>query len=41
MIWAKLSEFSTQALILVLASHNYDEDDYLRDYSQYKALVNA
>ena len=41
MIWAKLSQFSTQALILVLASHNYDEDDYLRDYSQFKALVNA
>ena len=41
MIWAKLSQFSTQALILVLASHNYDEDDYLRDYSQFKALINA
>lgn len=41
MIWAKLVQFSTSALILVLASHNYDEDDYLRNYSQFKALVNA
>ena len=41
MIWTKLSEFSPDALILVLASHDYDENDYLRDYLEFKASVNG
>jgi len=35
-IWRELFEFSTGAICLVLASHKYDESDYLREYQNYK-----
>lgn len=31
-LWRKLDNFSSGAICLVLASHNYNENDYLRDY---------
>ena len=31
-IWRTLDDFSSGAVCLVLASHAYDEDDYIRDY---------
>ena len=31
-IWRELSNFSSGAICLVLASHKYDENDYIRDY---------
>jgi len=34
-IWRELLEFSSGAICLVLASHKYDENDYLREYSDY------
>jgi hypothetical protein len=34
-IWRELSNFSSGAVCLVLASHKYDESDYIRDYSQF------
>ena len=34
-IWAHEQEFTTGALCLVLASHPYSEDDYIRDYDKY------
>ena len=34
-IWAHEQEFTTGALCLVLASHPYREDDYIRDYEEY------
>ena len=34
-IWRELSNFSSGAVCLVLASHKYDEPDYIRDYSQF------
>lgn len=34
-IWAAEQNFSSGAICLVLASHNYDEADYLRDYPEY------
>jgi len=34
-IWRKLYEFSSGAVCLVLASHKYDESDYIRDYDQF------
>lgn len=34
-IWRELSNFSSGAICLVLASHKYDENDYIRDYSQF------
>jgi len=34
-IWAAELGFSSGAICLVLASHKYCEDDYIRDYKQY------
>jgi hypothetical protein len=40
-IWAAEKSFSSGAICLVLASHRYEESDYIRDYSsflQYKGI---
>jgi hypothetical protein len=34
-IWRELFEFSSGAICLVLASHKYDENDYIRNYDQF------
>lgn len=39
-IWAAEQGFSSGAICLVLASHKYDETDYIRDYTQYKKYRN-
>ena len=41
-IWRTLDDFSTGAVCLVLASHGYDEADYIRDYDEfikYKKII--
>ena len=38
-IWASEVNFSSGSICLVLASHSYDEDDYIRDYSDYLNFV--
>lgn len=41
-IWRELMEFSSGAICLVLASENYDENDYLRNYQEFKKFkINA
>ena len=35
-IWAHELNFSSGAICLVLASEKYNEEDYIRNYSQYK-----
>ena len=35
-IWRELDDFSSGSVCLVLASNNYDESDYIRDYSDFK-----
>lgn len=39
-IWAAEKGFSSGAICLVLASHKYDENDYLREYNKYLDLKN-
>ena len=34
-IWRELEDFSSGSVCLVLASHPYDEADYIRDYDDY------
>ena len=34
-IWRELSNFSSGAICLVLASHKYDEKDYIREYEEF------
>lgn len=36
-IWREIKEFSSGSICLVLASEVYDEKDYIRDYTKYKA----
>jgi WxcM-like, C-terminal len=37
-IWTKMENFSTNSLAVVLASTFYSEDDYIRDYDNFKLL---
>jgi oxalate decarboxylase/phosphoglucose isomerase-like protein (cupin superfamily) len=39
MIWASEVNFSSGSICLVLASHNYDGSDYIRDYEEFKSLI--
>lgn len=36
-VWREMNNFSTNSLALVLASKQYDENDYIRDYQQFKS----
>lgn len=38
-IWRTLDNFSSGAICLVLASEKYDEDDYVREYDDFKKLT--
>jgi dTDP-4-dehydrorhamnose 3,5-epimerase-like enzyme len=38
-IWHSMEEFSPGTLLLVLASHFYDEKDYLRNYQEFKKYL--
>lgn len=35
MIWREMSDFSPDCILLVLASANYDEADYIRSYAEF------
>jgi hypothetical protein len=37
-IWRDISNFSSGAICLVLASEHYDENDYIRDYDEFLKL---
>lgn len=37
--WRELSNFSTNAVAVVLSSTHYDESDYIFDYNEYFSLI--
>lgn len=39
MIWRELANFSSGSVCMVLASEYYDEEDYYRDYDDFKEAV--
>ncbi len=39
-IWRDLIDFSSGSVCLVLASHEYDETDYIRDYNEFLNFKN-
>lgn len=39
MIWREMCSFSPDCVLLVLASDHYYEADYIRDYNEFKRLV--
>jgi oxalate decarboxylase/phosphoglucose isomerase-like protein (cupin superfamily) len=38
MIWRKIENFSTNSLALIIASTEYDKQDYIRDFEVFKKL---
>ena len=41
MVWKEMSQFSADSVLLVLSSHVYDQNEYIRDYAEFRAAVNA
>jgi hypothetical protein len=41
MTWAVQYKYTPDAVLLVLASHAYDPDDYIRTYSDFLAEVDG
>ena len=39
MIWKEMYDFSSDSVLLVLASTHYDAEEYIRDFEQYMAEV--
>ena len=40
LIWRELCEFSSDCVLLVVASELFEESDYIRSYKDFKELVN-
>ncbi|KXB38550.1 WxcM-like protein [Bacteroidales bacterium KA00344] len=40
-VWRTLEDFSSGAVCLVLAELPFDEEDYIRDYDEYRNYVNS
>ncbi|ARN77631.1 hypothetical protein BST97_06280 [Nonlabens spongiae] len=41
MIWRELTDFSSGAVCLVLASHEFEEEDYIREKEEFEKIVQA
>lgn len=39
-VWREMYDFSDDCVLLVLADSFYDEDDYIRNYDEFKKMVN-
>jgi len=39
LVWREMSYFSSDCVLLVIASEHYDESDYIRDYEKFKNLA--
>lgn len=39
MTWREMHDFTSDSVLLVLASAGYDEADYIRDYAEFQRLV--
>lgn len=39
--WREMHDFSSDCVLLVLASQHYDETDYIRDYDEFLKVVNS
>jgi hypothetical protein len=41
MYWRRMENFSTNSLALIVSDKNYDENDYIRDFDEFKATKNG
>lgn len=39
MVWKEMYDFSKNSLLLVLASENYDAEEYIRNYDEFQKIV--
>ena len=39
MVWREMSDFSADCILLALADQLYDENDYIRDYKEYRRVA--
>jgi len=39
LIWREMKDFSSDCVLVVLASEHYDENDYIRDYNTFLKMV--
>lgn len=39
MVWHEMFDFSEDCMLMVFASEHYDENDYIRDYGEFKNAV--
>jgi hypothetical protein len=39
MTWMTQYKYTPNAVLLVLASHPYDADDYIRDYDEFISMI--
>lgn len=39
--WRKIENFSTNSLALIVSDKEYNEEDYIRDYEEFKLLKNV
>ena len=39
LMWREMHDFSEDCVLLVMASEHYDENDYIRDYTQFKKIL--
>ena len=39
MVWKEMYDFSTDSVLLVLASEHYDPEEYIRDYSIFEKEI--
>ena len=40
LVWREMRNFSLDCVLLVLADNYYNEEDYIRNYNQFKSLLN-
>ena len=41
LVWREMSQFSSDCVLLVIASEHYDESDYIRDYDKFKRIAKS
>ena len=39
MLWKDMFDFSEDAVLLVLSNEHYDDSEYIRDYTEYKKII--
>ena len=39
MVWREMHDFSEDCVLLVLANEHYDENDYIRNYEEFRELI--